>query len=166
MSVTAGGDAWSPAVNLGAAINTPRNELSPFVNPGDGKFLFASDGHLGLGGLDLYGVTRQPAPRPKSPTWDRPSTPTATIFPGDGHAKGYLASNRAGGPGGFDLYTFDNFSRSAVWRASTARTAGKRRVSTTSRSSTSNTCPTKTNCRWTASRPARKPARCTSRNCP
>jgi outer membrane protein OmpA-like peptidoglycan-associated protein len=115
MSVTAGADAWSPAVNLGAAINTPRNELSPFVNPTDGKFLFASDGHLGLGGLDLYGVTRQPGAPPEVANLGPPfNSNRDDFFLVMGTHKGYLASNRAGGPGGFDLYTFDNFSRSAV----------------------------------------------------
>jgi outer membrane protein OmpA-like peptidoglycan-associated protein len=115
MSVTAGGDAWSPAVNLGAAINTPRNELSPFVNPTDGKFLFASDGHLGLGGLDLYGVTRLPGAPPEVANLGPPfNSNRDDLFLVMGTHKGYLASNRTGGPGGFDLYTFDNFSRSAV----------------------------------------------------
>ena len=115
MSVTAGGEEWSPAVNLGAAINTPRNELSPFVNAGDGKFLFASDGHLGLGGLDLYGVTRQPGAQAEVANLGPPfNSNRDDLFLVMGTHKGYLTSNRAGGPGGFDLYTFDNFSRSAV----------------------------------------------------
>jgi outer membrane protein OmpA-like peptidoglycan-associated protein len=115
MSVTAGGEEWSPAVNLGKDINTPRNELSPFVNPGDGKFLFASDGHLGLGGLDLYGVTRPPGAAPEVANLGPPfNSNRDDLFLVMGTHKGYLTSNRAGGPGGFDLYTFDNFSRSAV----------------------------------------------------
>jgi outer membrane protein OmpA-like peptidoglycan-associated protein len=115
MSVSTGGEEWSPAVNLGKAINTPRNELSPFVNPGDGKFLFASDGHLGLGGLDLYGVTRQPGATPEVANLGPPfNSNRDDLFLVMGTHKGYLASNRSGGPGGFDLYTFDNFSHSAV----------------------------------------------------
>ena len=45
---------WSEPVNLGSNINTPGDENSPFLHP-DGKTLyFSSDGHPGLGGLDLY----------------------------------------------------------------------------------------------------------------
>ncbi len=45
---------WSRAVNLGAAVNTPADELSPSIAP-DGKSLFfASNGHGGVGGFDLF----------------------------------------------------------------------------------------------------------------
>lgn len=46
-------DSWSDPVNLGDKINTPGNELFPtFALNGD--LLFSSDGHKGLGGLDLF----------------------------------------------------------------------------------------------------------------
>jgi len=45
---------WSEAINLGKNINTPYSERKPFLHP-DGKSLyFASDGHPGIGRLDLY----------------------------------------------------------------------------------------------------------------
>lgn len=45
-------------INLGSTINTPYSEYSPFLHP-DGKTLyFSSDGHSGLGGLDVYKATR------------------------------------------------------------------------------------------------------------
>ena len=45
-------------VNLGPIINTPYSEYSPFLHP-DGKTLyFSSDGHAGLGGLDVFKSTR------------------------------------------------------------------------------------------------------------
>lgn len=45
---------WTQPKNLGATINTAGNEFSPFIHP-DGKTLyFASEGHIGLGGMDLY----------------------------------------------------------------------------------------------------------------
>ncbi len=40
-------------VNLGADINTEFNELFPYVHP-DGTLYFSSDGHVGMGGLDIY----------------------------------------------------------------------------------------------------------------
>lgn len=45
---------WSGPINLGGTINTPYAERSPYLHP-DGKTLyFSSDGHPGLGGLDVY----------------------------------------------------------------------------------------------------------------
>jgi outer membrane protein OmpA-like peptidoglycan-associated protein len=50
--------SWGPAINLGPTINTPYAERSPFLHP-DGKTLyFASEGHAGLGFLDIYKCTR------------------------------------------------------------------------------------------------------------
>jgi outer membrane protein OmpA-like peptidoglycan-associated protein len=49
---------WSNPVNLGETINTPYSERSPYLHP-DGKSLyFSSDGHAGLGGLDVFKSVR------------------------------------------------------------------------------------------------------------
>lgn len=49
---------WSEPINLGDVINTDMNEQTPFLD-WDGKTLFfASDGHAGLGGLDLFKATK------------------------------------------------------------------------------------------------------------
>lgn len=47
------GDAWSAPKNLGPFVNTEGNELFPFILQ-DSVLLFSSDGHAGLGGLDIY----------------------------------------------------------------------------------------------------------------
>ncbi len=44
---------WSAPVNLGNKINTPGTEVTPYYHP-SGKLYFASDGHGGMGGLDIY----------------------------------------------------------------------------------------------------------------
>lgn len=44
---------WSEPVNLGPKINTAGNEQFPFIS-GDGYLYFASNGHAGLGGLDIF----------------------------------------------------------------------------------------------------------------
>lgn len=46
---------WGEPVNLGSYVNTPGNELFPFVHD-DGYLYFASDGLPGMGGLDIYRV--------------------------------------------------------------------------------------------------------------
>jgi len=47
------GRTWSEPVNLGPSINTEDNEMFPYVHD-DGSLYFASDGHPGLGGLDIF----------------------------------------------------------------------------------------------------------------
>ncbi|GAA4395644.1 hypothetical protein GCM10023187_02830 [Nibrella viscosa] len=45
---------WQEPVNLGAPVNTPYNEASPFIHANGRTLFFASDGHVGLGGYDLF----------------------------------------------------------------------------------------------------------------
>ncbi|MGC1391291.1 MAG: hypothetical protein WA816_09655 [Bacteroidales bacterium] len=49
----ASGD-WGPAVNLGAAINTPFNEDTPFITQNDSVLYFSSEGHSSMGGFDIF----------------------------------------------------------------------------------------------------------------
>lgn len=45
---------WSKAINMGDLINTANDEISPFIHANGHSLFFASDGHLGMGGLDLF----------------------------------------------------------------------------------------------------------------
>ena len=45
---------WQPPVNLGAPVNTAFNEASPFIHANGQSLFFASEGHIGLGGYDLF----------------------------------------------------------------------------------------------------------------
>jgi len=45
---------WSQPVNLGDRINTSGVEMSPFIHPDNTSLYFSSDGHLGMGGYDLF----------------------------------------------------------------------------------------------------------------
>lgn len=45
---------WSEAKNLGDQVNTPKDEVSPFIYFNNEILFFASDGHQGFGGLDLF----------------------------------------------------------------------------------------------------------------
>jgi outer membrane protein OmpA-like peptidoglycan-associated protein len=100
-------------MNLGSVINTPYAEYSPFLHP-DGKTLyFSSNGHPGLGGLDVFKSTRL---RADSWTeWSEPVNLGKEIntpyndwgYQFDAHGdKAYFAvGNRPGGFGGSDIYT-------------------------------------------------------------
>lgn len=46
-------DNWGEPINLGPEINTRANEMFPFIHP-DGTLYFSSDGHPGMGGLDIF----------------------------------------------------------------------------------------------------------------
>ncbi|UTA66304.1 OmpA family protein [Emticicia sp. 21SJ11W-3] len=50
---------WTPAVNLGGLVNTARDEVSPFIHANGHTLFFASDGHIGMGGFDLYLTERK-----------------------------------------------------------------------------------------------------------
>eukprot|EP01029_Cantina_marsupialis_P017968 TRINITY_DN4076_c0_g1_i1.p2 TRINITY_DN4076_c0_g1~~TRINITY_DN4076_c0_g1_i1.p2 ORF type:complete len:665 (+),score=82.64 TRINITY_DN4076_c0_g1_i1:3649-5643(+) len=52
-----GRQRWSQPVNL--PINTRDNEMSPFIHAGNEYLVFASDGMLGMGGFDLYKITKE-----------------------------------------------------------------------------------------------------------
>ncbi|QJW90386.1 OmpA family protein [Spirosoma taeanense] len=45
---------WQEPVNLGEPVNTPFNEASPFIHANGQSLFFASEGHVGLGGYDLF----------------------------------------------------------------------------------------------------------------
>jgi len=47
------GDSWGKPVNLGPQINTEENEFFPFIHS-SGRLYFSSDGHEGLGRLDIF----------------------------------------------------------------------------------------------------------------
>jgi outer membrane protein OmpA-like peptidoglycan-associated protein len=45
---------WGPARNLGAKINTPYNEETPFLTENGNRLYFSSQGHKGMGGFDIF----------------------------------------------------------------------------------------------------------------
>ncbi|MBR7721691.1 OmpA family protein [Hymenobacter properus] len=93
---------FSPAENLGESINSAGNDNFPGVAP-DGTLYFASDGRPGLGKLDLFMVKGGQAvnlgPEVNSVADDFAPVPMA----GD---MGLFSSNRAGGKGSDDFYSF------------------------------------------------------------
>lgn len=48
------GGKWTQPVNLGDSINSAGVEMSPFIHPDNQTLYFSSDGHIGLGGYDLF----------------------------------------------------------------------------------------------------------------
>ena len=50
---------WKKAANLGDPVNTIEDDLSPFIHANGKTLFFASEGHVGMGGLDLYFTENQ-----------------------------------------------------------------------------------------------------------
>ena len=51
------GGQWTTPVNLGPKVNTSGDDMFPFIAD-DGTLYFASNGHLGLGGLDVFSTSQ------------------------------------------------------------------------------------------------------------
>lgn len=103
------GNRWGQPINLGRAVNTEGNEVFPNCDS-KGRLFFASDGHIGLGGLDIFVAEEQEDGRFGLP--DNLGNPINSldddfgiIFNNEGTC-GYFASNRQGGKGSDDIYAF------------------------------------------------------------
>lgn len=46
--------SWTDAKNLGSIVNTPKDEISPFMFFNNEILFFATDGHQGFGGMDIF----------------------------------------------------------------------------------------------------------------
>ncbi len=103
--------AWGNPVNAGPAINSGGDELFPSIAP-DGTLYYSSDGFAGMGGLDVFKSIGSKT------NWTRPENlkyPVNSasddfaylIYAEDEEGfRGFLSSDRRGGKGGDDIYSF------------------------------------------------------------
>lgn len=100
---------FSQPQNLGKTINTEGRETFPFISA-ENELYFASDGHPGLGGLDVFVATPS-----KNEDWNEVSNIGSDInSPQDDFAyylnsttrRGFFTSNKEGGKGSDDIYKF------------------------------------------------------------
>lgn len=100
-------NSWSEPENLGNKINTPGNERTPYINEENKLLYFASDGHGGLGGLDVF-VTDYPNEGNVENMGYPINTPKDDfgLIINKENKEGYLSSNRNGGKGLDDIYAF------------------------------------------------------------
>jgi len=100
---------FGPSINLGEEINTPKDEMFPFVKS-DSLFYFSSNGHPGLGGLDIFKAQLKPDGKWAIENMKYPINSTADdfgiIFQKD-EEKGYFTSSRTDkSKGGDEIYSF------------------------------------------------------------
>jgi len=106
MATKMGGGFGQP-VNLGPVINTPGDEMFPFVRD-NGELYFASNGHIGMGGFDLFVAKKN-----EEGEWTVENMGSPMNSPSDdfgiafvkGENKGMFSSNRKGSRGD-DIYSF------------------------------------------------------------
>ncbi|GAA4881967.1 OmpA family protein [Flaviramulus aquimarinus] len=100
--------------NLGNTINTNKNENFPFINS-EGVLFFSSDGHHGLGLLDVFATVQDASKNtigiinlgfPLNSSKD-----DFSFFMNKDGVTGYFASNREGGVGSDDIYAFSRVTR-------------------------------------------------------
>lgn len=109
VEVKADGSFGNPK-NLGEKINTEGQEMFPWLDE-NGLIFFASDGHLGLGGLDVFvAITNEEMAIKKvmnvGEPVNGPKDDFALVMNADA-TTGYFSSNRETGSGGDDIYSFN-----------------------------------------------------------
>jgi len=100
------GNRWGVPQNLGSDINTEGNEMFPYIAY-DGTLYFASNGHVGLGGLDIYSTKMEAGKWRKPHNMGYPVNSNKDDFgicTNDANNEGYFTSNRRGTD---DIYSFE-----------------------------------------------------------
>ena len=103
--------AWGQPVNLGPSINTQGDEMFPYMADDDKTLYFSSNYHLGMGGLDIFKAEKSAdgkftkAPENLKSPMNSAGDDFGIIFEGK-KIKGYFTSNREGGKGNDDIYSF------------------------------------------------------------
>ena len=99
---------WGKAVNLGAVVNTPENEDSPFIHHDGVTLYFSSDGHPNLGNSDIFisEFKNNKWSKPENMGWPLNSWEFDGFFTlSPDKKKGYFSTVKEGGLGDADIYS-------------------------------------------------------------
>ena len=139
ISVKSGDNQWSAPINLGGTINTKANDIAPSVTATSSILFFASDGHPGFGGVDLFAAKSMSNGDTILYNLNYPfNSAKDDCFLTFNGSDIYWSSNRDGGKGGFDIYMGRDMSSTAlVSRLSRKNRNDSRTVTLTSRTARS-----------------------------
>ncbi|RDV16907.1 hypothetical protein DXT99_02030 [Pontibacter diazotrophicus] len=123
--------SWQKPVNLGPSVNSTGRDMAPSVHTSGSTLYFVSDGHIGLGGLDIFKTTRE-----KNQKWSEPQNlgyplnthaDEGSLFITPDNTVGYYSrqENTDAGAATIQLYRFDV---PAAWRSSENSTYAQGRV--------------------------------------
>lgn len=102
---------FTTPVNVGEPINTAGDELAPYLHPNGTVLYFASTGHPGMGGQDLFYSLQN-----SNGTWNQPvnmgypintAADETNIVVNAKGTRGFISSNKKGGFGKMDIYWFE-----------------------------------------------------------
>lgn len=97
---------WTTPENLGDKINTAGNEVFPFISSNNVLY-FSSNGHDGIGGLDIYEVSYKDGQIQRAYNMGEPVNSNLDdfgIFLNEDNKTGYISSNRQNGGVDDDIY--------------------------------------------------------------
>ncbi|MFY8033083.1 MAG: LysM peptidoglycan-binding domain-containing protein [Flexibacteraceae bacterium] len=107
-SVNRGNDSWDVPVNLGEALNTNQNDMSPFYYAPEKLLFFSTNGRESFGGLDIYMATGKDFDKVVNAGYPFNSSRDDFYFTvGKNYA--YFSSNRENGIGSDDIYSMRPF---------------------------------------------------------
>lgn len=103
--------AWVNVTNCGPKVNTELDEMFPYIS-GDSILYFASKGHVGMGGLDIFASkvsngTFGDAENLKYPVNTSYDDFAYVVIEDQNRDRGYLSSDRDGGKGSDDIYSWN-----------------------------------------------------------
>jgi outer membrane protein OmpA-like peptidoglycan-associated protein/tetratricopeptide (TPR) repeat protein len=103
--------SWGEPFNLGDSINTEKDEMFPYWNDHENALYFSSQGHLGMGGFDIFrsegSGTEWTAPENLRAPLNSGGDDFGITFDNNNRDHGFFTSNRCEGKGDFDIYEFN-----------------------------------------------------------
>jgi OOP family OmpA-OmpF porin len=122
---------WSPAMNLGSPINTSGKDMAPFVHASGTTLYFISDGHVGMGDLDVFEANLE------NNAWGQPRNlgyplntyaKEGSIFITSNNSVGYYSREVMNPNSGKRSVTIYEFDVPPLWRSKETTTYAQGRV--------------------------------------
>ncbi|MDX5417938.1 MAG: OmpA family protein [Hymenobacteraceae bacterium] len=123
--------SWQKPENMGEPVNTKGRDMAPFVHVSGSTLYFVSDGHLGMGGLDVFMTSQGPGQK-----WSNPENmgyplnthaDEGSMFITADNKKGYYSRQEMSESGVFTIQLYE-FDVPEGWRSKVNSTYAQGRV--------------------------------------